>query len=240
MICFKTKYGNINCLKNDVEFVKSLNNCKIYEEDLIIKNIIPHLKNKDIKIILDIGAHIGSHTMIYSHYFKDADIYCFEPQKVIYDILSKNINENSIKNCKLYNNCVGHKNTDTTMSKYLYDGYDLEVKYNIKNKFNYGGIGLGKNGEKTEMITIDSLNLNKCDYIKLDCEGSEILALMGGVNTIKKLKPIIVFEHTDKCVTNEMKEALNIDFTIPDIKNFLIDLGYNLNYIDANNIIATF
>ena len=70
MICFKTKYGNINCLKNDVEFVKSLNNCKIYEEDLIIKNIIPHLKNKDIKIILDIGAHIGSHTMIYSTFNK--------------------------------------------------------------------------------------------------------------------------------------------------------------------------
>ena len=70
-----------------------------------------------------------------NYYFKDADIYCFEPQKVIYDILSKNINENSIKNCKLYNNCVGHKNTDTTLSKYLYDEYDLEVKYNIKNKF---------------------------------------------------------------------------------------------------------
>ncbi len=237
---FNTDYGIMYCLNNDVVWFDCLSKNKIYDYDLIINKIYPYLKNKDIKIILDIGAHIGSHSIIYSSLFKNSQIYSFEPQKEIYKLLNLNITENNISNCKAFNKAVGHINKSTTMSKFLYDGYNCEVNFNTNKALNYGGIGLGLHGESIEMITIDSLNLSDCDYIKIDVEGAEVLTLLGAINTIKKYKPIIIFEHTDKFVSNEMKESLNINFEIPEIKNFLQDIGYKLIALDDWNIIAVY
>lgn len=44
------------------------------------------------------------------------------------------------------------------------------------------------------VITIDSLRLKACDAIWLDVEGSELPALKGAVETIKKFRPVIATE----------------------------------------------
>ena len=237
---YKTNFGTVSCFANDIVFNQSLRSGKLYEQNIILEKIIPYLKKRNIKIILDIGAHIGSHSLIYSKIYPDSTIYCFEPQKEIYQILETNIEDNNLHNVICKNICLGHKICDTNMSKFLYDGYNLEVSYNTKKTFNYGGIGLGLEGEKVKMLTVDSLDLEGCDFIKLDTEGSEILVLIGAKETIKKFKPIIFFEHTDKNVSEEMKKSLNIDFKIPDIKNWLSDLGYKLIQIDENNILGIY
>ena len=89
-----------------------------------------------------------------------------------------------------------------------------------------------------EHITIDSLNLHTCDYIKIDVEGAEILVLMGAIETIKKFKPVIMFENTDKKVSDEMKTSLSIDFVPMDILEFLKNLDYVFEKIDNNNLLA--
>jgi FkbM family methyltransferase len=238
---FHTKYGKLTCFLNDIVFYSSLRNGKIYEEELIINNIIPLLNNKeDNKVILDIGSHIGSHTILYSRLVKNSEIYSFEPQKEIFNLLKENVINNNLLNVKIFNNAVGHIITDTNMSNFLYDGYDCKIEYNTSKTLNYGGIGLGENGEKVKMITIDSLELNKCDYIKIDVEGSEILVLMGGINTILKFKPIIWFEKTDKKVTDEMKRNLKINFELKDTCDVLTNIGYNLYKIDDCNYLALY
>ena len=205
---------------------------KIYEEDLIINNIIPLFNASDNLILLDVGAHIGSHSVIYSKSFPNSRILAFEPQSNIFNILNQNINQNNIKNCSSYNNAIGHTNMDTTMSKYLYDGYDCEIEYNVNKTFNYGGIGLGKNGEFVKMISIDSLDIDRCDYIKIDVEGAEILVLTGAVNTINKYHPIIFFEETDKTLSTEMiesmpvcEEKITFEFSSQGITEFVARFG---------------
>ena len=44
------------------------------------------------------------------------------------------------------------------------------------------------------MVTIDSLELEACDFIQLDIEGLEYHALGGGLDTIQKFKPVILVE----------------------------------------------
>jgi FkbM family methyltransferase len=44
------------------------------------------------------------------------------------------------------------------------------------------------------VMTIDSLNLPACDLLCLDIEGSEPAALRGAEQTIRKYKPVIMFE----------------------------------------------
>ena len=44
---------------------------------------------------------------------------------------------------------------------------------------------------------IDGLNLDACDFIQLDIEGSELEALQGAAKTIEKFRPVIVIEETN-------------------------------------------
>ena len=156
--CYHTDYGAMCCLQNDIVFNSELSRGKIYEEDIIVKNIIPLFNTSDNLIILDVGAHIGSHSVIYSKLFPNSQILAFEPQSIIFNLLNKNIHQNNIKNCSTYNNAIGHINMDANMSQYLYDGYDCKIEYGCDKTLNYGGIGLGKDGECIQMINIDSLD----------------------------------------------------------------------------------
>lgn len=40
-------------------------------------------------------------------------------------------------------------------------------------------MSIDKGGEKVAMISIDSLNLESCDFIKIDAEGYEPLVIAG-------------------------------------------------------------
>lgn len=235
---FLTKYGNISCYLNDIVFASHLRSGNIYEEDLILNYIIPCLNSDSSeKVILDIGSHIGTHSIVYSK-LVNCKIHAFEPQRKIYEILKKNIESNHFTNCTVYNYAVGHKETITTLSNMLYDGYDCQIEYDIEKTLNYGGIGLGKNGEEVKMVTVDSLGLTQCDYIKIDVEGAEMLVLMGAEETLKKYRPIIWFEKTDKIVSNEMKESLGIDFEIQDIFEYLSQFGYRFYNLNDGNVLA--
>jgi FkbM family methyltransferase len=55
-------------------------------------------------------------------------------------------------------------------------------------------------GHQVPVLTIDSLNLDTCDFIQLDVEGQERAVLMGGEMTIKKFKPVISAERADSTV----------------------------------------
>jgi FkbM family methyltransferase len=238
LITFQTKYGFFTCYSNDIVFSSSLRSSKIYEEDLITQYIVPILKKYDNEIfILDIGGHIGTHTILYSRLL-NCRIIAFEPQKRIYELLQKNVHDNQLTNCTLHNCAVGHTNIRTTLSDTLYDGYNCKIEYDVNKILNYGGIGLGENGEQVNMITIDSLNLDKCDYIKIDIEGAEILALMGAESTIHKFKPLIWFECTDKTVSDEMKKSMDINFEIPNIIDYLTKFGYSFYELNESNILA--
>lgn len=54
-------------------------------------------------------------------------------------------------------------------------------------------------GDDVPALTIDSLGLDGCDLIYLDVEGSEHRALVGGLETIAKFKPVIVCENKGLC-----------------------------------------
>ena len=52
----------------------------------------------------------------------------------------------------------------------------------------------------TKQITLDSLNYNDVDYIKIDTEGHELKVLQGCEETLKRTHPVIVLEQNDTVV----------------------------------------
>ena len=72
--------------------------------NLIMKLLKPYWE--PAKVILDIGAHIGSHSFIYSFFNREAKIYAFEPQTEIFKVLCENMQTRG--NVVCVNTCVGH------------------------------------------------------------------------------------------------------------------------------------
>jgi FkbM family methyltransferase len=219
----ETKYGYISYYKNDMAFVESLKNNKIYEQDFVLRELKAHIQKSST--ILDIGAHAGSHTVLYKYISPNAKIYCFEPQKKMFELLVNNIASNNFKNVEAFNVGVANISTEAELSDSIQEtGKYLE--YGGNQNANFGGMQIGENGEKIHTITIDGLNLTSCDFIKMDVEGFEPLVLLGGEKTIKKYKPTILFESNYKRVSEKIANKFKTSYPLKESKDILKEYGY--------------
>jgi hypothetical protein len=121
----KPKFANIiqtnylgykfNVLQNDGIGI-DIRNGKIWENH-IREFLKRNLKSEDT--FVDVGGHYGSHTILSSELCKE--LYSFEPQKILYDIQVKNLEDNNIKNVKVYNCGLSNKNETSKMNGINYE-----------------------------------------------------------------------------------------------------------------------
>jgi FkbM family methyltransferase len=180
-------------------------------------------------IVLEGGCHIGTHSVKLSKLAKR--LYCFEPLKESNELLRRNV---------IRNNCL---NT-IVLNDALSDNQSIS-KFDWMPFYNLGGSGLESNPMGAppydhmtvtsnecypiKTVSIDFLNLNKLDFIKLDVEGYEPRVINGGIETIKKFKPIITLE----CWSNHFGQT-SIEHTTKEFK-MLLDLGYSLEQVGISD-----
>jgi FkbM family methyltransferase len=237
---FATKYGNMMCYKNDEAFVRVMSQGRLWEQELV-ENVLQSVIAKS-EMILDVGAHVGGHSVMFAKINPSARIMAFEPQQQLFILLHQNVTLNHLTNqVELHQRAVGHRVGPARLASYIHDGYNAPVCYDGNRPLNLGGLQLGNSGEPVKMWTIDALMLDKCDFIKMDVEGSEILVLHGARRTIKQFKPVILFECTDKCVSDEMEEYFGLDRrSLGSPVEFLrSELGYKVEAIGGGNYLAT-
>tara|TARA_R110002020_G_scaffold160008_3_gene344328 strand:- start:12497 stop:13267 length:771 start_codon:yes stop_codon:yes gene_type:complete len=136
--------------------------------------------------VLDIGANIGTHTLWFANKVgKQGKVIAFEPQRLVFQTLCANMAINSIQNTDCKNLGVGS-------SQMLIDVPVLDPEVPT----NFGGLSIRGHmqGEKVAVCKIDDIGLTRCDFIKIDVEGMEPDVLMGGLNTIAKLRPFMYIE----------------------------------------------
>jgi len=85
-----------------------------------------------------------------------------------------------------------------------------------------------------QTITIDEIcaDMPRVDCIKIDVDGYDYKALVGGLNTILRHQPAIIIECHDKSLTR-------FGDTEQDVANLLEHLGYDWTIADGRNWIAT-
>ena len=191
-------------------------------------NIIDKFLSKK-SICIEAGSHIGTISVKLSKVCKK--VYCFEPVINTYNLLRYNMENNCDNNYELFNKGLG----ECCKSEYI----------NWISQEGSGGIGLTNNlyshnnnkiGDKIDIITIDSLELDKLDYIKIDVEGYEKNIINGGINTINKYKPIIILE----CYkTFEPLVPATLEFIKNKYKS-LLDIGYNVKHIWKADFLFTY
>jgi FkbM family methyltransferase len=156
---------------------------------------------------VDIGAHVGFWATDMADKFKH--VHCFEAAPDTYGCLAKNMADRP--NVTTYHKAVGDKAGFVSI---MYDP-KRTLAGNTGSRF----VRPAKSG--VPMVTIDSLDLPACDFIKMDIEGFEYFALVGASQTIKKFKPAIIME-----CKKGFAQRFNQEFGVAE--KYLRKLGYQV------------
>jgi FkbM family methyltransferase len=145
---------------------------KIYEpyETELISSII-----KPGNIVVDIGANIGYHTLIFAKLVgPNGKVFAFEPEPTNFRLLEKNVSVNGYSNVTLEQKGVSNRNEKKKL--YLNRWHSgFHTIYKSEQRANLDTVEI-------ETVSLDDYFSNyrgKVDFIKMDIEGSEITALEG-------------------------------------------------------------
>jgi FkbM family methyltransferase len=169
------------------------------EQDLFRQGIRPGW------FVVDAGASVGAHTLVFSRSVGRAGhVVAFEPQRGLFQVLCGNMALNSITNVECRHEALGEKAGQIRVPPLDYG-----------QEANISGLVLGGDrGDEVPVITIDSLNLPRCDFLKIDVEGMELAVLRGARQTIRERRPI-----------------LYLDNRRPENSPAVIDLLHSLDYV---------
>ncbi len=126
-------------------------------------------------IVVDIGANIGIFAIKAAIEAPEGKVYAFEPFSQHFDKLQANIFKNSIKNIRCFNTGI----SDRTERVLLY--------YNVssgapKDTSIYKMVSEPECSELVDLVSLEDFfqreGLQRCDFMKLDCEGAEYKILM--------------------------------------------------------------
>lgn len=176
--------------------------------------------------VLDIGAHKGAYlNILIKQAGKQGHVIAFEPQRKLYDYLSR------ISAILSWDNVVvEHLALSETNGTAL-----LNIPINRKSRGTSPGASLVKNFEEdqlkvTETVQTETLD-SYCqrnnimpDFLKIDTEGNELSILKGGDYMLTRYKPIIYVE-IEARHAGEEKVMETIDF--------LTSLGYIGHFIHS-------
>ena len=165
---------------------------------------------KDTDLVIDVGGHIGLFSLYAAQFCKNGAIYSFEPIKENYQLLSDNVNSNNLKQIKTFNLAVSTSNS--TVKLYLNDDEAGHSMFSKSSKT------VTVNSISLQRI-FDDNNIENCNFLKLDCEGTEY--------EILENLPTSYFDKIEKIVI-EYHMADSHPELLDQLKKLLISQNYNI------------
>lgn len=179
----ETKFGRMMIPASDAHVGESLERDGLYSKDELNKLLALIGPNDNV---LELGAHIGSFTVPLAQ--KCKHVWAFEPQPITRAYLSANMLLNDLNNVTIRHEAISDRLQTVEAATY---------QLGTEN-FNTGGMvfGPGQNAQRAYMVTLDSLNFSEpIKLVKMDIEGYEPQALLGGLNFFRTHKPVLWMEH---------------------------------------------
>lgn len=172
-------------------------------------------------VIIDIGANLGLISMIFAKRFPERQIHAFEPDLSTYQSLLANIELNTLKNVFPHRIAIAGvegkipfssnpRSRATNRVTSMPDEYTVSVPCTTLDAF-------------TEKHSIKEIS-----FLKIDVEGHETDVLVGAVNTLKNLRPRVIYYEVCPALTkNEGYDPL-----LPT--RMLLDNGYHVCEINSD------
>jgi FkbM family methyltransferase len=192
-----------------------------------LEKCFDYITSKNYKFIFDVGANTGQFALFPS-LDNTLNIWSFEPQLEIYDILKKNVELNLIKTTKCFNLAFSNKKCKRQIFK-----PDRQ-----ESILRYGDLASGlaslseeslrfskSESEEIDCTTIDDFvkdnKIQSLELIKIDTEGSEFDIIIGAEFTLNYLKPDLILEMNE---TN-LKQ---FGYSIRDLQTILKKFNYKI------------
>ena len=183
-------------------------------------------------VMLDIGANIGATTIPLARCFPSVEFVAIEANSAIANRLAKNCKLNSLSNVAILNKIATSEKNPPEMTFYAQPISDVNTGLSsVRKNFDL------KNFEATKVgtITVDSLvkNLNgTVKIIKIDVQGEELNVLQSSIDTLRKFKPIVIFEFEEEYLSDSEKTTSKGELT-----NLFGQLDYSLyGFVDDISI----
>jgi FkbM family methyltransferase len=149
-------------------------------------------------VALDCGANIGVHTVEYARaMYGWGEVLAFEAQEKIFYALAGNVAINNCFNVSARHCAVGASCGQIEIPEPDYFAPasfgSLELKQTARTEFIGQEVDYGKT-RPVAQISIDSLRLQRLDFIKVDVEGMEEDVLKGAVESLATHAPILMIE----------------------------------------------
>ena len=140
-------------------------------------------------VCLDVGANIGAITLPLASLASEGHVHAFEASPTAWELLKRNVTSNGLENVTTVNAAITDHTGDTV--EMFSTGAELGCAHMTSSS-------LGRTGNREEVKTLaldDYGFFGKCDFIKMDVEGSEVRALKGAMRVIEQYRPILVIEY---------------------------------------------
>jgi protein O-GlcNAc transferase len=180
----------------------------------ILEGIRKYIPQKPV--IVDVGANIGNHLIYFGLICNAFKIIAFEPQKVAYKILERNVFLNNLSEiCELHRVAVGKTTGYADISGLA--------------RSNIGGTSFESTSlSDYPMVTLDDKIQDHVDLIKIDVEGGQLDVLAGAAKLLARCRPAII------CEARSGK-----DDTV-GLADFMNGIDYAPVALDANNSLWTY
>ena len=156
-----------------------------------------------IRVAVDIGAHVGLTAFQMAKSFDH--VHAFEINPPIYECMVHNLKDRC-NNVTTYPVGLGQRK------------HNVSIK--TTNKSFSTHVAPDVDGGDIQVMPLDFYNLQDVDFIKIDAEGYEPFVAQGGLETIKRCLPIILYE----CKDHPIRYGHNAD----TIRHILAPLGYRM------------
>jgi len=189
----------------------------------VISEVNGYVKNKGT--VIQAGGNCGVYTLEYAKHYDN--VYTFEPDSTNMTCLT--LNTDRCNNIVKFQACLGDTHTMTAIQNpiEIMDTGSIHVK---TTKAPPENLLVVESKANIPVLKIDDIKFNDLDLIHLDIEGYELYALKGGIETIKKYKPVIVLEVCD----NGHSERYG--YSKGDLEEFLESIDYKfIKKLDSNN-----
>lgn len=181
---------------------------------------------------VDVGAHFGLISVPMARHF--ARVISVEPNEFNFALLTANVALNGLGNVQCIKAAMFSH--ETTLSLAPDEVQEVAIPRNMSGEpawlecSNLGALvfspGAGAVGARAQ--TLDSLGISDLAFLKIDAQGADGEVIAGGIETISRCRPVLVFEW-------EAELSRNFSVSFEHASKLLVEAGYEITVLKQHN-----